>query len=168
MYLAKSYQSVNQLDSAIVYYDSIMYFTKSIAAAESKYHICEIAYERKSYELCESLIMELVQQKPSYDYWLAKGILLLGDNFTAQNDYFNAKHSVESIMKITMDLTKKEIVDEAVLKLESIIKMENDDRQEQPVQQDMEIELEPIEDVNLKLEPEIEINSTENNQDENK
>ena len=60
-------------------------------------------------------------------------------------------------------------MDEAVLKLESIIKLENDARQEQPVQQDMEIELEPIEDVNSKLEPEIiEINSTENNQDENK
>ena len=28
--------------------------------------------------------MELVKQKPSYDYWLAKGILLLGDNFTAR------------------------------------------------------------------------------------
>ena len=65
LYLAKSYQSVSQLDSAMIYYDSIMYFTKSIAAAESKYHICEIAYERKNYELCESLIMELVQQKPS-------------------------------------------------------------------------------------------------------
>ena len=169
LYLAKSYQSVNQLDSAIIYYDSIMYFTKSISAAESKYHICEIAYERKSYELCESLIMELVQQKPSYDYWLAKGILLLGDNFTAQNDYFNAKHSVESIIENYDGHNKNEIVDEAVLKLESIIKLENDERQEEPVQQDMEIELEPIEDVNSKLEPEIiEINSTENNQDENK
>ena len=64
---------------------------------------------------------------------------------------------------------KKEIVDEAVLKLESIQKLEIDERQEEPVQQDMEIELEPIEDVNSKLEPQIiEINSTENNQDENK
>ena len=110
-----------------------------------------------------------MSSKTSYDYWLAKGILLLGDNFTAQNDYFNAKHSVESIIENYDGFNKKEIVDEAVLKLESIIKMENDDRQEQPVQQDMEIELEPIEDVNSNLEPEIiEINSTENNQDENK
>ncbi len=38
--------------------------------------------------LCESLIMELVQQKPSYDYWLAKGILLLGDNFHSSKRLF--------------------------------------------------------------------------------
>ena len=169
LYLAKSYQSVNQLDSAMIYYDSIMYFTKSIAAAESKYHICEIAYERKNYELCESLIMELVQQKPSYDYWLAKGILLLGDNFTAQNDYFNAKHSVESIIENYDGFNKKEIVDEAVLKLQSIQKLEIDELKEEPIQQEIEIDLELIEDINSKLEPEInEINSTENNHDENK
>lgn len=146
-----------------------MYFTKSIAAAESKYHICEIAYERKNYELCESLIMELVQQKPSYDYWLAKGILLLGDNFTAQNDYFNAKHSVESIIENYDGFNKKEIVDEAVLKLQSIQKLEIDELKEEPIQQEIEIDLELIEDINSKLEPEInEINSTENNHDENK
>ena len=169
LYLAKSYQLVNQLDSAVIYYDSIMYFTKSIAAAESKYHICEIAYERKNYELCESLIMELVQQKPSYDYWLAKGILLLGDNFTAQNDYFNAKHSVESIIENYDGFNKKEIVDEAVLKLQSIQKLEIDELKEEPIQQEIEIDLELIEDINSKLEPEInEINSTQNNHDENK
>ena len=28
----------------------------------------------------------------------ARGILLLGDNFTAQKDYFNAKHSIQSIL----------------------------------------------------------------------
>ena len=68
-----------------------------------------------------------------------------------------------------MDLRKKEIINEAVLKLESIQKLEIDQLQEQPVQQDLEIELEPIEDINSKSELEIiEINSTENNQDENK
>jgi tetratricopeptide (TPR) repeat protein len=169
LYLANSYHDLNQLDSAIIYYDSVMYFTKSIAAAESKYNICEIAFKRKNFELCESLIMELVQQKPSYDYWLAKGILLLGDNFTAQNDYFNAKHSVESIIDNYDGFNKKEIVDEAVLKLEGIKKQEIDELQEEPVQQEMEIELDPVKDVNQKLESEtIEINSTENNQDENK
>ena len=113
--------------------------------------------------------MELVQQKPSYDYWLAKGILLLGDNFTAQNDYFNAKHSVESIIENYDGFNKKEIVDEAVLKLQSIQKLEIDELKEEPIQQEIEIDLELIEDINSKLEPEInEINSTENNHDENK
>jgi len=169
LYLAKSYQSVNQLDSAIFYYDSIMYFTKSIAAAESKYHICEIAFKRKNHELCESLIMELVQQKPSYDYWLAKGILLLGDNFTAQNDYFNAKHSVESIIDNYDGFNKKELIEEAVIKLDSIKKLELDELLDEPVQQEMEIDLDPLEENSSDENIEInKVNATENNQDENK
>ena len=146
-----------------------MYFTKSIAAAESKYHICEIAFKRKNHELCESLIMELVQQKPSYDYWLAKGILLLGDNFTAQNDYFNAKHSVESIIDNYDGFNKKELIEEAVIKLESIKKLELDELLDEPVQQEMEIDLDPLEENSSDENIEInKVNATENNQDENK
>ena len=63
----------------------------------------------------------------------------------------------------------REIVDEAVLKLQSIQKLEIDELKEEPIQQEIEIDLELIEDINSKLEPEInEINSTENNHDENK
>ena len=70
------------------------------------------AFKRKNYELYENLIMEFVQQKPSYDYWLAKGILLLGDNFTAE-DFFNAKHSVESIIENYDGYNKDELIAQA-------------------------------------------------------
>ena len=143
LFLGQSYQQINELDSAVIYYDSIINFTKSIAAAESKYHICQIAYSRKNYELCESLIMELVKQKPSYDYWLAKGILLLGDNFTAQKDFFNAKHSVESIIENYDGYNKEDLVAEATQKLEYIKSLELEEINDEPIQEEIEIDLDP-------------------------
>ena len=132
LFLGESYQKINQLDSAKLYYDSVVQFTKSIAAAEAKYHVCEIAYKREDYKSCEFLIMELVKQKPSYDYWLARGILLLGDNFTAQKDYFNAKHSVESVLDNYDGDKKGEVLAAAVQKLDFIKSLEINELQQQP------------------------------------
>ena len=171
LYLGQSYQKINQLDSAKLYYDSVVQFTKSIAAAEAKYHICEIAYRNEDYPSCESLIMELVKQKPSYYYWLAKGILLLGDNFTAQKDYFNAKHSVKSILDNYDGYKKDEILAAATQKIEYIQNLELNEMQEQPEQEVLEIELETIEE-NLENTPKVlnpkEVDSKEIKKDENK
>ena len=35
---------------------------------------------------------------PSYDYWIAKGFILLGDNYLAQRDTFQAKETYKSIV----------------------------------------------------------------------
>ena len=112
--------------------------------------------------------MELVQQKPSYDYWLAKGILLLGDNFIAQKDYFNAKHSIESILENYQGFKKDEILANAVQKMEYIISLELNEFKNEPVQQEIEIDLEPFinKDEN-KINVE-EVDLIENNKDENK
>ena len=84
--------------------------------------------------------MELVKQKPSYEYWLAKGILLLGENFTAIKDFFNAKHSLQSILDNYDGPEKDEIIQEAVEKLRYVNELELKEQNNEPEQQDMEIE----------------------------
>ena len=171
LFLGQSFQKIDQLDSAKLYYDSVIQYTKSIAAAEAKYHICEIAYNKEDYISCESLILELVKQKPSYDYWLAKGILLLGDNFTAQKDYFNAKHSIESILDNYDGYKKGEVLAEAVQKLDYITNLEQNELQQLPEPEELEIELETIyKDLenNREVLNRNEVDSKEIKKDENK
>ena len=112
--------------------------------------------------------MELVQQKPSYDYWLAKGILLLGDNFISQKDYFNAKHSIESILDNYQGFKKDEILANAVQKMEYVESLEINELKSEPVQEEIEIYLDSF--VN-KDQNKIGVNDDvliENNKDENK
>ena len=77
-----------EYSSALIALRRTTEITKSIKGAEAKFGIAEIYFIQEKYEDCENEIMELVQQKPSYDYWLAKAIILLGDNFVALGDYF--------------------------------------------------------------------------------
>tara|TARA_B100001939_G_C16945993_1_gene620373 strand:+ start:2716 stop:5943 length:3228 start_codon:yes stop_codon:yes gene_type:complete len=115
-------------DEAIESLEKATEITKSIQGAKAKYHICEIFYLQEKYEACENEIMELVQQKPSYDYWLAKAIILLGDNFVALGDYFNAKHSLQSIIDNYDGPEKAEMVKIAQEKIDEIILLENSDQ----------------------------------------
>ena len=106
--------------------------------------MCHIYYLNKEYEHCEKQIMELVQQKPTYDYWLAKGILLLGDNFTQLKDYFNAKHSIQSIIDNYDGPQKDEILAEAEQKLEYVKNLEQIELDDEPDQEEIEIDFQDI------------------------
>ena len=151
LFLGQSYKEVGQVDSAEQFFKKVLLLTKSIAAAEAKYSICEIYFNKKDHSACESQIMELVQQKPSYDYWLAKGIILLGDNFTALEDYFNAKHSLNSIIENYDGPEKELIISEAIQKLEYVQNLELIEQNSEPEQQEMEIEFNNVDPDDQKL-----------------
>ena len=151
LFLGQSFKEIENLDSAKICFEEVIQRTKSIAAAEAKFHICEIYFKQEDYATCEVQIMELVKQKPSYEYWLAKGILLLGENFTAIKDFFNAKHSLQSILDNYDGPEKDEIIQEAVEKLRYVNELELKEQNNEPEQQDMEIEFNELdqEDENL-------------------
>ena len=41
--------------------------------------------------------MEVIKITGSYDYWVAKAYILLGDIYMLQKDYFNAKATYQSV-----------------------------------------------------------------------
>ncbi len=72
--------------------------TNSEMTAESKYLLAAIEYNTANYKESTKLIFEIQKQVPSYDYWIAKGFILLGDNYLAQQDTFQAKETYKSII----------------------------------------------------------------------
>ena len=109
--------------------------------------------------------MELVQQKPSYDYWLAKGIILLGDNFVAQGDYFNAKHSLQSIVDNYNGDSKADLVKTAQEKIDVIVALENAE-QEQFDSKEIEIDFENSDPKDVDLFDGAESNSDKSDETE--
>ena len=141
LYKGKSLKQMKQYELALFALDSATQITKGIKGAEAKFHKCEILYMQQEHELCENEIMDLVKQKPSYDYWLARGIILLGDNFVAVQDYFNAKHSLQSIVDNYDGTSKAELVKMAQDKIDEILVLEAAEKN-QFEEQDVEIDFE--------------------------
>ena len=119
--LGKFYLRENKTDSAIIEFQYVIKETKSVWAAESKYYLAKIMFDKNQLKDAKTHIFELSDNYSNYEYWVAKGYLILADMYTNDKDYFQAKATLQSLLD---NFEGKEITDAASEKLKRIIEME--------------------------------------------
>lgn len=72
--------------------------TNSVIGAEAKYNLAYIQYLLGNFKESEKSAFEVINQVPSYDFWIAKSFLLLADNYISMKDYFQAKSTLKSLI----------------------------------------------------------------------
>lgn len=119
---ANAYLMNLEYDNAITYYQNVYKVAQNALGAESRYQVAYIYYLKKDHKKSEKEIFDLGKQKPSYDYWVAKGYILLADNYVELGDNFQAKATLQSI--IDNYSYEDEIVPTAKEKLQTILDSE--------------------------------------------
>lgn len=97
--LAKSYFDANQPVRALQEFKITEQLSNTEMAAESKYLIASINYDDRKFEEAEKIIFELSNDYSYYDYWIAKGFILLADVYIAMDNIFQAKQTLQSIIE---------------------------------------------------------------------
>jgi TolA-binding protein len=97
-YLARAQQQQNEYDSAIVNYKTVAQMTKSELGAESRFFISQCYFAQNDLNNASNAAYDVIKNTPSYDYWVASAYIMLGNIFWKQNDYFNAKATLQSIV----------------------------------------------------------------------
>lgn len=120
-YKARSLQQTGQTDSAIVIYTQLSANRNGETAAESRYHIAEIFLKEGKMKEAEDAANETIHKSAGYDYWIVKSYLILADVLVNQKDYFNARATLQSIVKHTKI---EELKLEADKKLDEVNKLE--------------------------------------------
>jgi lipopolysaccharide biosynthesis regulator YciM len=123
LYLGKIAQLQKQYNDAITYFNKVYKSTKTEMGAESGYRIAECYYSIKDAKNAEVWCYKIIEQTPTYDYWLAKSYLLLTDLFIDDADYFNAKATLNSI--IDNYKLNDDIVPAAKEKLNKVLELES-------------------------------------------
>jgi TolA-binding protein len=98
MAIAKSFQTANQCDQAITYYRTVASLNKSAYGAEARYEIAHCFFVQDRMNDAEKAAFEVVNKAGSYETWVTKAYLLLGDVYLKEKDYFNAKATFQSIV----------------------------------------------------------------------
>lgn len=101
MAIAKSYQVNNQCETALQYFRTAAGLTKSAYGAEARYNIADCLFKAGQNKDAEKAAFEVVNKSGSYEEWVTKAYLLLGDIYFAEKDYFNAKATFQSIVEST-------------------------------------------------------------------
>jgi tetratricopeptide (TPR) repeat protein len=99
--LARVAQNEANYAEAIAKYKSIVQLNKAGFAAEARYEIANCLYIQNKLTEAEKAAFEVVNKSGSYEVWLTKAYILLGDIYFKQKDYFNAKATFQSIIENT-------------------------------------------------------------------
>ncbi|HSU27104.1 MAG TPA: tetratricopeptide repeat protein [Chitinophagaceae bacterium] len=121
MAIAKSNEVAGQFDLAIANFKSVVQLNKAALAAEARYEIANCWFRVDKLSEAEKAAFETINKSGSYDYWVTKSYILLGDIYFRQKDYFNAKATFQSIVDNTINM---EFKSEAQTKLNRVIEEE--------------------------------------------
>lgn len=97
--LGKSQQVANDCNAAIASFRSAAAINKAAWGAEARYELANCNLTLGNLTAAEKAAMTVIKETGSYDLWVTKSYILLGDIFMQQKDYFNAKATYESVAK---------------------------------------------------------------------
>jgi hypothetical protein len=137
--LANASLETKQFDKALAEFQGLRKGNLSKTGAEAQYNVAYILYVQDKSKECEKACFDLVNNFASYENWLAKGFLLLSDNYLKMNDSYQAKFALQSLIDNSDDI---EAVKNAKEKLAAIIAAE--EKAAKPKQEvPLEIQIKP-------------------------
>lgn len=98
MATARALQNKGQYTEAIQDFRNVININKASFAAEARYEIAACYYSLNDLKNADKAAFETINKSGSYDYWITKAYILLGDIYFKQKDYFNAKATLQSVV----------------------------------------------------------------------
>lgn len=91
--------AIQQIESAKEYYARLVKRGSNDLCAEAAYHLADIALNvDKDLTTCETRIRAILGSDYSSEYWYARTFILYGDLYIAKGNYFQARHTYQSII----------------------------------------------------------------------
>ncbi|HOX77658.1 MAG TPA: tetratricopeptide repeat protein [Bacteroidales bacterium] len=96
--LTKGYLAQGNIQAAESELVILSKMTGTEYGAEASYHLAEIAFNSDRLQDAETLVYALSENYTAYDYWVARGFILLADVFTKSGNVFQARQTLQSII----------------------------------------------------------------------
>ena len=113
MITGKNAQTAGDCAAAITAFKQVATLSKAEYGAEARYQIAACQYTQNQFSTAEKSAFEVVNKAGSYELWVTKAYILLGDIYLKQKDYFNAKATYKSVSE---NATMADLKQEAITK----------------------------------------------------
>ena len=119
----KAYIALNQNNQALADLKILAEDTRTANGAESKYLLAEVYFKQNKLTESENEILDFAKKNTPYQYWLARGFVLLSDIYITQGNDFQAKQYLLSLQR---NYTVKDEIQEMInARLQGIASREN-------------------------------------------
>ncbi|MFT5512539.1 MAG: TolA-binding protein, partial [Bacteroidia bacterium] len=116
------YGAGNYLTS-MFHLDYVVKESSTEEGAEAQYFRCKVLFDQQKLEDSRKAVFSLSEDYASYEYWVVKGFVLLSDIYVAEEDYFQARATLQGIQEAYDG--DQAILDEIVAKLKKLDALEN-------------------------------------------
>lgn len=110
--LAKSQWEIKETALAIDNFTALAREVKSKEGAEAKYILIDHAFTNKQYDEVKREVFSFIDMNTPHRYWLAKAFIRLADTYSAENDDFQAIHTLRSVLE-NYEISDDGILDDA-------------------------------------------------------
>jgi tetratricopeptide (TPR) repeat protein len=122
--IGKSEFELGNYDAALDYLFFVMFKSNAAIGAECHYMVAYIYHAQQDYSGSETEVRDLVKNRSSYSYWVAKALILQAKNSMAIEDYVQAEYTINSVLnnyKVTDDgiLTEAQQVKDQLMSLKT-------------------------------------------------
>jgi len=98
LYIGRSAYALGNSELARKEFEETLKLSQNEMGAEAKFMTAQLQYDAAAYDQAEKTLFALAEDFASYDYWVAKGFILLADVYVKKNNTFQAKQTLQSII----------------------------------------------------------------------
>lgn len=113
--------NLDQAKSALVW---LIKNTTTVKAAEARFTLADIFYQQGHLDDADDEISALLKQKPAYNYWIAKGLILRTRVLIQKDDLFQAEQTLKSVID-HYPVSDDGILDEANILWEELMQLKS-------------------------------------------
>lgn len=119
LYSGKAFAAENKNADALKEFNLAALKSKTVYGAEARYRVAEQQLKAKQYDKAIESAFDIADTFSSYDYWVAKGFIIMADAYKGKGDKFQAKSTLESVID-NYDNDKDDVLKEAKSRLEKL------------------------------------------------
>ncbi len=124
--IGRSSLALGRQEQARTAFQEVLKNSSTEPAAEALYNLALISFNLKDYSKAEENIFKISSDYPSYQYWLAKGFILLADIYMIQGNTFQARQTLQSIIDNYEGAELKQVASEKLMSIEASEKSKKD------------------------------------------
>jgi len=129
-YMGKTYLKKGDTAKALQSLKQVAESDNSERGAEAQYLVAETQFNLGKLEQAKKSIYVIRDVFTGYDYWVAKGFILLSDVFVAMDDPFQAKHTLKSVIDNYEGAQLKQIAKKKLEQVKALEAQQKDEKEE--------------------------------------
>jgi tetratricopeptide (TPR) repeat protein len=110
-------QAESMFEPSTVSFNKVVMSNQSSLAAEARHQLAINAFKMGNWDAAEKAALASIENSGSYEFWITRSYILLGDIFLQQKDFFNAKATLKSVVE---NCSIAELKQEATEKLKAV------------------------------------------------